>query len=55
MTFPTQEEGLLGTVFVLIVNSTTEAVTDATTVAGPTPLMFPFNATDPQIEALFPN
>ncbi|KAJ3886989.1 ferritin-like domain-containing protein [Lentinula edodes] len=55
VTFPTQEEGLLGTVFVLIVNSTTEAVTDATTVAGPTPLMFPFNATDPQIEALFPN
>ncbi|KAJ3996783.1 ferritin-like domain-containing protein [Lentinula boryana] len=54
VTFPTQEEGLLGTVFVLIVNSTKD-VTDLTTVAGPTPLMFPFNATDPQIEALFPN
>ncbi|KAF9063985.1 ferritin-like domain-containing protein [Rhodocollybia butyracea] len=54
MTFPTTEQ-LLGTVFVLIVNSTSESVTDATTVAGPTPLMFPFNATDPAVEALFPD
>ncbi|KAF5374558.1 hypothetical protein D9757_010164 [Collybiopsis confluens] len=52
VTFPAQKQ-LLGTGFVAIVNNDTTEVTDATIVAGPMPIMFPFNATDPAVESLF--